>query len=219
MRATDNQNDWINITIKPTIEDSVNDINNILSPTSSNSKCLDLKYPKIETDIKTIKFNLFDKLSFIQLIEFIIKSKINSNLNNICNSKTIRNRGIIYSWLKNQLDLTIVENNEFLINNKKKLLNFKNKRQLIMFLNKYFKNYHHLNEKSTVSNSLINLNRIYSFSKFIILSIFLSILLILISIKIIFNTSIIESYLLKKSDNIEYFRLVKSVILHFLSNN
>ena len=108
-----------------------------------------LQIPKIYCSTKDKKFNLFDKFSYAQLIEFLVRSRIAQGHRTDKSSGRVpkqgkRDRGVFHEWLKAHVDLRNKQCSDFITENENSLLRLKNKRQLLMFLNRRFEKTHHL---------------------------------------------------------------------------
>lgn len=180
--------------------------------------------PKLYCDIKNKRYDLFDKFSYNQLIEFIINSKIpvQTDLSNL--KKRRRVRGSLYYWLKDQLNLELPKNVHFINENQASLKKLKNKRQLLMFLSKKFENYyHHFNKDGYKScNSACEISTPRTSTKSIlriaVFSVLLALFLILALFFLFFNTTLFEQ--LFESDP-KYSTLIKAskTILSAMINN
>lgn len=137
------------------------EFNNILSPVSTNTNTFIM--PKlnhdnnsndnnVDTVITNVKYNLFDRFSYIQLTDYIWNNK-----KILINDK--HKRGDLFNWFINLIDLKIIKCKEFIDQNENSLKKLKNKRQLLVFLNKNFSSIHKINSISntnSISSSVLN---------------------------------------------------------------
>lgn len=167
MEENSNDKEKWNILSTCSIEDTTEYISSDETDNIINNNNITFEIPKLYCNIKDKKFNLFDRFSYIQFIEFTLSSKLNSkqgwinktdNKNNI--KSKINSRNKIYYFVKNNLDLTLDDNNRFLIANEKILRKLNNKRQLLMFLNKKFSKLHHLSDSIVYKEYNDNSNRL-----------------------------------------------------------
>lgn len=167
MEENSNDKEKWNILSTCSIEDTTEYISSDETDNIINNNNITFEIPKLYCNIKDKKFNLFDRFSYIQFIEFTLSSKLNSkqgwinktdNKNNI--KSKINSRNKIYYFVKNNLDLTLDDNNRFLIANEKILRKLNNKRQLLMFLNKKFSKLHHLSDSIVYKEYKDNSNRL-----------------------------------------------------------
>ncbi|KAG0673999.1 hypothetical protein C6P40_005374 [Pichia californica] len=177
--------------------DSTNDDN--VNINHNDNIIPNLSLPSIYCDVSNKKYNLFDKYSYIQFIQFTITAKLKRIDINANRFQTARNN-LICQFLKDTLNLQISENNKFLIDNELTLYKLKNKRQLLLFLHKKFSKLHDLNNhksyKKITSNILSNPNTSISFTlhilSIILSSIILSTVLLIILGFLFFKTNIFE---------------------------
>lgn len=207
--------EWENIYTSE--EKSTDNFNDIISPTSSNeNNDISFQLPKLYCDVNVKKFNIYDRFSYVQFIEFIIRSRI---------LKSKKSRGCILSWLKDHLDLEIPSCNNFIIENEKTLFKFKNKRQLLMFLERKFTNIHNINNYKDITNYkqiLSSYNQKKTISYYVIINYFccllyyilyiafFTMLILLILLTIFFQTYLFEDYLCKYSSS-NYSILLKTI--------
>ncbi|GMM45262.1 hypothetical protein DAPK24_018370 [Pichia kluyveri] len=136
------------------------EFDNILSPVTTNTNAFIM--PKlnhdnnnnnnVDTVITNVKYNLFDRFSYIQLTDYIWNNK-----KILINDK--HKRGDLFNWFINLIDLNIIKCKEFIDQNKNSLKKLKNKRQLLLFLNKNFSSIHKINSISntnSISSSVLN---------------------------------------------------------------
>jgi hypothetical protein len=200
------------------------DLENVISPVNSNieqqNQACTYQLPKIYCNTDKKKFNLFDRFSFVQLIEQIIRSKFKPNSNNI------RNRGVIFEKFKELIDLSDPKCEEFIKQNEKSLLKLKNKRQLLLFLNKKFKKIHNYEPKITDSKTIYYKNSkskssIYMSNgfKYFSAGLVLIIIFIFMIIYIFFTSDLIELYFLREnSKHLLLLKFIKTIILAIMRN-
>lgn len=136
------------------------EFDNILSPVTTNTNAFIM--PKLNHDnnnsdnnvdtVTNSKYNLFDRFSYIQLTDYIWNNK-----KVLINDK--HKRGDLFNWFINLIDLNIIKCKEFIDQNENSLKKLKNKRQLLLFLNKKFSSIHKINSNSntnSISSSVLN---------------------------------------------------------------
>lgn len=220
-----NKENWNLLSQTCSVEDITEYISSDENANIDNNCNIDFVIPKLYCNIKDKKFNLFDRFSYIQFIEFTLSSKLNSKqgwinkINNKNNNNKIKinSRNKVYYFVKNNLDLKIEKNKKFLVANEKVLRKLNNKRQLLMFLNKKFSKLHHLNDSiayidnNNNNNKSLTLN--YNIKKIllnILFIIILTVVMLLCLIILLLKTDIFE-YIFEK--NPRFLFLIKTMKL------
>lgn len=176
----------------------------------NNTDSHDFQVPKVFCNAKAKKFKLFDKFSYVQLVEHIIRMKFQRDTS-ICK------RGKISEILEGLIDLEDERNVAFIDENQKKLLKLRNKRQLIMFLNKKFKNVHRFETLDDRNKFAYDFVKSFIYWVFIILVILLVFIIALLYI--FFNSELIENNILKDSKHLPVVKTLKIFILAIMDSN
>lgn len=177
--------------------------------------------PRIHLHVTEKKYDLFEKSNYVQLVELIVRSKIPTNRNN-----KRQTRGVLYLWLKKKIDLSSEKSKGFLEEKQKTLLKLKNKRQLLLFLNRNFNHIHDLKSWKThnhTSGSPDVQNRTYTGTKrcaAMVYNLFcvtlLSLILVVLIIYIFKTTDKLEACFIKDPNQLSLIKSIKPILFAVL---
>jgi hypothetical protein len=216
-----NEEEWeymSDIKSKPSEQDRSGSIGHcemesILTPESSpelaaSSPSQDFVIPTLTVDTTKKKFNLFDKYSYTQLIEYIVRTKVTSQ------ESPKFQRGSLYRWFKDHINRENEQCNKFMLDNEKSLFRLRNKRQLLMFLSRKFSKIHTATNQSAAiamtRGSSSRTCRILRLSFLIIASVLLA---LGGSYFMIFHTEVLERIFASDSQKVAFVKTIRSLAL------
>lgn len=192
------------------------EMESILTPESSpelaaSSPSLDFVIPTFTVDTTKKKFNPFDKYSYTQLIEYIVRTKVTSQ------ESPKFQRGSLYRWFKDHINRENEQCNKFMLDNEKSLFRLRNKRQLLMFLGRKFNKIHiATNQSADIDIATYTRGSSSGTCKILRLSflIIASVLLALGGIYfMIFHTEVLERIFASDSQKVAFVKTIRSLAL------